>query len=49
MQNVLKEGDPNGFRWMNDKEFYSLLVFYITGLLPYIYIEEISVQLPLFT
>jgi hypothetical protein len=34
---------------MNDKEFYTLLITCLTGLLPFIYLEEVSLQIPLFT
>jgi hypothetical protein len=34
---------------MNDKDFYWLLFYYFTGMLPYVFIGEVSVQLPLCT
>lgn len=49
MQDELREEDINTLRFVNDKQFAWLLVFYVTGLLPYLYIEEATLQLPLFT
>ena len=34
---------------MNDKAFYNLLLTYFLGLLPYVYIEEATMQVPLYT
>ena len=49
MQEDIRQADLNGLRWMNDTAFYHLLAYYFTGLLPFVHIEEVSLQPPLYT
>lgn len=49
LQEQLRAQDLQGLRFMNDSQFYRLLLALLSGLLPYIYIQEVSLQMPLFT
>lgn len=48
-QDTLKQVDRKIMTFMRDREFFFYLIAMIFGLLPYIYIEEHTMQVPLWT